>query len=153
MYRFSLFVAGALLLLLPCVFADDYYDLLGIDRQATTRDIRKAFKKLAISLHPDKNKVTFYFTAESFKKYKSELILCVYLLSCIFKDDPTAHEKFLKINRAYEVLKDDDLRKKYDMYGEDGLKEDGPSGRKYESWNFYNQNFGNKVLTESYQIL
>ena len=41
------------------------------------------------------------------------------------------------------MLKDDDLRKKYDMHGEEGLKEDGPSGRGYRSWNFYKEEFGN----------
>ena len=40
------------------------------------------------------------------------------------------------------MLKDEDLRKKYDMYGEDGLKEDGPSGGGYKNWNFYKQDFG-----------
>lgn len=60
----------------------------------------------------------------------------------LIQDDPDAHDKFLKINRAYEVLKDEDLRKKYDLYGEDGLKENGPSGGGYQSWNFYNQDFG-----------
>jgi len=40
------------------------------------------------------------------------------------------------------VLKDEDLRKKYDMYGEDGLKEGGPTGHSYQSWSFYNQDFG-----------
>lgn len=40
-----------------------------------------------------------------------------------FQDDPDAHEKFVQLNRAYEVLKDEDLRKKYDMYGEEGLDE------------------------------
>ena len=58
------------------------------------------------------------------------------------QEDSQAHEKFLRINRAYEVLKDDELRKKYDMFGEDGLKEGGPSGGGYQSWNFYNQDFG-----------
>lgn len=58
------------------------------------------------------------------------------------QDDPDANELFVKINRAYEVLKDEELRKKYDMYGEEGLKEDGPSGRSYQSWNFYQQDFG-----------
>ncbi len=38
------------------------------------------------------------------------------------QNDATAHEKFLKINRAYEVLKDEDLRKKYDKYGEKACK-------------------------------
>ena len=43
------------------------------------------------------------------------------------------------------MLKDDDLRKKYDMHGEEGLKEDGPSGRGYRSWNFYKEEFGNNM--------
>jgi len=63
--------------------------------------------------------------------------LCLY-----FQDDEEAHKKFLRVNRAYEVLKDEDLRKKYDMYGEDGLKEGGPTGHGYQSWSFYNQDFG-----------
>ena len=62
--------------------------------------------------------------------------------SCDFQDDKEAHDLFIKINRAYEVLKDEDLRKKYDQHGEEGLKEDGPHGRRYESWQFYQQNFG-----------
>ncbi len=62
------------------------------------------------------------------------------------QDDPDANEKFVKINRVYEVLKDEDLRKKYDQYGEAGLKEDGPSGRGFKSWNFYNQDFGKNFI-------
>ncbi|KAI0227084.1 DnaJ-like subfamily C member 10 [Lamellibrachia satsuma] len=92
---------------------EDFYGLLGVERGATTQEIRRAFKKLALTKHPDKN-----------------------------MDDPTAHDNFLKLNRAYEVLKDDELRKKYDTYGEDGLKEDGPSGGGYQSWNYYEQDFG-----------
>ena len=58
------------------------------------------------------------------------------------QDNPDAHKTFLRVNRAYEVLKDEDLRKKYDMYGEDGLKEGGPTGQSYQSWRFYDQDFG-----------
>ena len=65
-----------------------------------------------------------------------------YIIYCRFQDDPNAHDNFLRINRAYEVLKDDDLRKKYDMHGEEGLKENNPTGRGYRSWNFYKQEFG-----------
>ncbi|XP_071441753.1 dnaJ homolog subfamily C member 10-like [Hetaerina americana] len=89
---------------------DDYYDLLGISKDADNREIRKAFKKLAITLHPDKN-----------------------------KDDPEAHEKFVKLTKAYEVLKDEDSRKKYDLYGdEDSSKKKGH----YHSWTYYHDQFG-----------
>ncbi|KAG8559427.1 hypothetical protein GDO81_017335 [Engystomops pustulosus] len=90
---------------------EDYYKLLGISRASSSREIRQAFKKLALKLHPDKN-----------------------------QNDPSAHDKFLKINRAYEVLKDEDLRKKYDKYGEKGLDEN--QGGHYESWSFYRYDFG-----------
>lgn len=48
----------------------------------------------------------------------------------------------MRINRAYEVLKDDDLRKKYDRFGEEGLKEQNQRYNKYESWQFYKTEFG-----------
>ena len=70
---------------------EDFYKLLGVSKNADNREIRKAFKKLALKYHPDKNS----------------------------EDD--AHEKFLKINKAYETLKDEETRKKYDLFGEDGL--------------------------------
>ncbi|KAI6234475.1 DnaJ-like protein subfamily C member 10 [Aphelenchoides fujianensis] len=76
------------LLLLPllffvCLAGDDFYQLLGVSRDADDRTIRKAFKKLAIQKHPDKD-----------------------------PDNPNAHAEFIKINRAYEVLKDPDLRRR-----------------------------------------
>ena len=82
---------------------EDYYDILGIGKDADNRQIRKvtfvqvakkgnlkldlvlqAFKKLALKYHPDKS------------------------------DEKDAQEKFLKINKAYETLKDEDKRKRYD---------------------------------------
>ncbi|PFX28948.1 DnaJ-like subfamily C member 10 [Stylophora pistillata] len=107
-----LFILFSTFLYCP-VLSEDYYELLGIDRDASHKDIRKAFKKLALKLHPDKN-----------------------------KDDPKAHEKFTVINKAYEVLKDEELRKKYDLYGEDGLKDDHFGGGHYQSWNYFNEEFG-----------
>ena len=53
----------------------DFYDILGVGRGASTRDIKKAYRKLAMKFHPDKN-----------------------------PDDPDAQEKFHDINAAYEVL-------------------------------------------------
>lgn len=71
-----------------------------------------------------------------------------YFFFFFFQDDPKAHEKFLKITRAYEVLKDDQLRKKYDLHGEEGLKEDFQGGQHYESWSFYQEEFGKLKLFE-----
>ncbi|KAL3855342.1 hypothetical protein ACJMK2_014558 [Sinanodonta woodiana] len=110
--RFSQLLVIYLVTVRYLVSGVDFYELLGVNRGASDKEIRKAFKKLAVILHPDKNK------------------------------DPDAHDKFLKINRAYEVLKDEDLRKKYDMHGEEGLKDDFHGGQKYESWRFYQEEFG-----------
>ncbi|XP_071043660.1 dnaJ homolog subfamily C member 10 isoform X1 [Parasteatoda tepidariorum] len=92
----------------------DYYELLGISKDADDREIRKAFKKLALKLHPDKTQG---------------------------KD---THDQFITINKAYEVLKDESTRKKYDLYGEEGLKDDFGSSWKgnYRSWNYYSESFG-----------
>lgn len=71
----------------------DYYTILGVPRTATEREIKKAFRKLAIKYHPDKN--------------KSE----------------DAEKLFRDIAEAHEVLSDEKKRKIYDRYGEDGLKD------------------------------
>lgn len=67
----------------------DYYEVLGINKNANEDDIKKAYRKLARKLHPDLN-----------------------------PNDKDAHAKFQKINEANEVLSDPDKRKKYDQYGE-----------------------------------
>jgi curved DNA-binding protein len=67
----------------------DYYSILGVDKKASTEEIKKAFKKLARKLHPDLN-----------------------------PDDKDANLKFQQINEANEVLSDPEKRKKYDAYGE-----------------------------------
>lgn len=65
-----------------------YYDLLNIETTATSLEIKKAYRKAAIKLHPDKN-----------------------------PDDPDAAAKFQEVGQAYQVLSDDTLRAKYDKYG------------------------------------
>ncbi|CAG9854722.1 unnamed protein product [Phyllotreta striolata] len=89
----------------------DYYKLLGVTRDATVKEIRKAFKNLAVKLHPDKN-----------------------------KEDKSADENFIKLTRAYEVLKDPESRKMYDIHGE---QVDSNKFRKqYHSYTYYRDQFG-----------
>ncbi|KAI1726857.1 thioredoxin domain-containing protein [Ditylenchus destructor] len=101
---------------------ESFYDILGVSNDADVRTIRKAFKKLAILKHPDKN-----------------------------PDDPNAHSSFVRINRAYEVLKDEDLRKKYDEHGEAGLADNFNANSQYQSWQFYKDNFG--IYDEDQEIV
>jgi curved DNA-binding protein len=68
----------------------DYYKVLGLDKNATQDDIKKAYRKLARKHHPDLN-----------------------------PNDKEAHKKFQQINEANEVLSDPEKRKKYDQYGKD----------------------------------
>lgn len=67
----------------------DYYKVLGVDKKASADDIKKAYRKLAVKYHPDKN-----------------------------AGDKAAEEKFKEINEAYDVLSDADKRNKYDTLGE-----------------------------------
>lgn len=89
--------------------AEDYYKILGVPRNATEEQIRKAFKKLSIKYHPDKN------------KDKKEW----------------AKTQFVKIANAYEVLTDTEKRRAYDLGGEDGVKQqDARSQQQGGGFNF-----------------
>jgi molecular chaperone DnaJ len=71
----------------------DYYEVLGIQKNASKEEIKNAYRKLALQYHPDRNK------------------------------DPTAEEKFKELSEAYAVLSDDEKRKRYDIYGHVGAEE------------------------------
>ena len=61
------------------------------------------------------------------------------IIVCV-QADPDAHTTFVRLTKAYEVLKDAESRKKYDLYGEDGVK--STSQQSYHSWSYYHDNFG-----------
>ncbi|MGF1636601.1 MAG: molecular chaperone DnaJ [Cyclobacteriaceae bacterium] len=71
----------------------DYYDILGVSRTASTDEIKKAYRKIALKFHPDKN-----------------------------PGDPTAEDKFKEAAEAYEVLSNNDKRQQYDRFGHDGMR-------------------------------
>ena len=74
----------------------DYYEVLGVDRNATKDDLKKAYRKLAMQYHPDRN-----------------------------PDNKEAEEKFKEAAEAYEILSDDDKKARYDRFGHEGVRGSG----------------------------
>src|SRR6266545_4999112 len=79
--------------------AQDFYAVLGVPRDAGEADIKKAYRKLAMEYHPDRN-----------------------------NGDKVAEERFKEITEAYEVLRDAEKRAAYDRYGMAGIRRGGPGG-------------------------
>ena len=79
--------------------AQDYYSILGVERSASADEIKKAYRKLAIKYHPDKN-----------------------------QGNKEAEEKFKEVSQAYEVLSDADKRRQYDQLGHDAYTSRGGAG-------------------------
>ena len=73
--------------------AQDYYQVLGVSRNAEPTEIKKAYKKLAVKYHPDKN-----------------------------RGDKKSEDKFKEISHAYDILSNTEKKQIYDQFGEDGLK-------------------------------
>jgi molecular chaperone DnaJ len=77
----------------------DYYEILGVDKSVSQEELKKAYRKIAIKYHPDKN-----------------------------PNDPSAEEKFKEAAEAYEVLSNQEKRQRYDRFGHSGVNGGGFSG-------------------------
>ncbi|MGM0441469.1 MAG: molecular chaperone DnaJ [Elusimicrobiota bacterium] len=92
----------------------DYYDILGVSKDASQDEIKKAYRKLALKYHPDRT-----------------------------DGDEESQEKFKEINQAYEVLSDTEKRKKYDRFGEKGVDMGaGGQGAGFEGFGNFGQGGG-----------
>lgn len=87
------------ILFIPLILAQDYYSILGVSKGAGDKDIKSAYRQLSKKYHPDKN-----------------------------PGDDSAHNKFIEVGEAYEVLSDPEKRKIYDQYGAEALKNNGGQG-------------------------
>ena len=109
----------ALLCLLPLIAlcAEDYYQLLGLSKDADDRQIKKAYRNLSKKYHPDKN-----------------------------PDNDTAHQKFVEVAEAYDVLIDPEVRKIYDKYGHEGVKQHKQGGQRgggmHDPFDLFSRFFG-----------
>lgn len=90
----------------------DYYEVLGIGRNADADEIKRAYRKLAKKYHPDLN-----------------------------KEDPKAEERFKEVNEAHEILSDPQKRQTYDQFGHSGIHEAGFDQFQQDPFDFFNKFF------------
>ncbi|TVY62917.1 DnaJ-related protein SCJ1 [Lachnellula suecica] len=107
------FVLLCILQLAAC--AEDFYKLLGIDKSASERDIKRAYRTLSKKYHPDKN-----------------------------PNNEEAKQKFVEVAEAYEALSDPESRKIYDQYGHEGLKQRQQGGGQghHDPFDLFSRFFG-----------
>ncbi len=91
----------------------DYYEVLGVSKNASEADIKRAYRRKAMKYHPDKN-----------------------------PDDKEAEAKFKECAEAYEVLSDPEKRKRYDQFGHEGLRGMGMRDYQHMSWQDIGSMFG-----------
>ncbi len=91
----------------PDLTKRDYYEVLGISKDASEEDIRKSFRKKALDYHPDRNK------------------------------DPDAEQKFKEVNEAYQILMDSEKRARYDRFGHAGLGAEAGFARDFEGFDIF----------------
>lgn len=101
----------------------DYYEILGVARNASSKDIKKSYYQLAKKYHPDTN-----------------------------KDDPNASKKFQEVSEAYEILSDDTKRKEYDTWGttseQMGMGGAGAGARSYNTNQSYSWQYKSTINPE-----
>jgi molecular chaperone DnaJ len=91
----------------------DYYEVLGVGRNASEEEIKRAYRKLAVKFHPDKN-----------------------------PDDPHAEEKFKQLGEAYDVLMDADKRAAYDRFGHGAFAQGGVGAGFHDPFDIFREVFG-----------
>src|SRR6266571_5005975 len=91
----------------------DYYEVLGVGRNASDEEIKRAYRKLAVKFHPDKN-----------------------------PDDPHAEEKFKQLGEAYDVLMDADKRAAYDRFGHGAFAQGGVGAGFHDPFDIFREVFG-----------
>ncbi|MFV2016254.1 MAG: DnaJ C-terminal domain-containing protein, partial [Candidatus Heimdallarchaeota archaeon] len=100
----------------------DYYDVLGLSKNATEKELKKSYRKRAMEYHPDK-----------YQGAKEE-----------------AEEKFKELNEAYSILSDPQKRQIYDRFGHAGLEGAGSSARSADPFEFFSSIFGGSGIFDSF---
>lgn len=116
MFAFSQILEYFILVYIYISMNEDYYTLLNVTKNSSQDEIKKAYRKLAIKWHPDKN-----------------------------KDNPDAEEQFKKISEAYDVLSDENKKAQYDQFGHDAFKQHQSGGRpQQDPFDIFDSFFGGR---------